>query len=70
MSIFDWECFYHIEDFTYCLSITWVTLLIIYLVAIVSFVVVAAIIVMLKRRQRNKYKQHADEIYAQYQTMR
>lgn len=69
-SFFDWECFEHIDDFTYCLSRVWVILLTIYLVTAVLFGLAAGTIIWLRRRQRKRYREHAAEVREQYSNLR
>ncbi len=57
VSFFDWECFYHVEDFAYCLSQTWIILLAIYLTEAFLVGLFLALLVHLRRRQKIRYSQ-------------
>lgn len=65
-SFFDWECFYHIDDFVYCLSRVWLILLFIYLTNAVLFGLLAFAIYYLRQRLRQKYSDRAAHIRDQY----
>ena len=56
LSIFDWECFYHIEDFTYCAARIWILLLAIYLFNIIVFGLIVVIIIHYRKKKRKEYE--------------
>ena len=68
-SFFDWECFYHIDDFGYCLWRIWAVLLAIYLVSAVIFGLAAGTIIYLRYRQRKRYQKHAEQIVGAYENV-
>lgn len=68
-SFFDWECFYHVEDFTYCLSRVWAILLVIYLTNAMLFGILAFVIYYLRRKVKRKYSDQAAHIRGQYERM-
>lgn len=65
--MFDWECFYHVDDFLYCLSRSWITLLLIYLGSIVIFLIFAGIILYLRYRRRTEQEARLEEEAALYE---
>lgn len=67
---FDWECFYHVDDFAYCLSQMWAVLLLIYLTTAVIFGLFAATIIYLRRRRLQQYQQEHDEAVQVYYNVR
>lgn len=59
ISFFDWECFYHVEDFNYCLRTTWLIFLAIYLTNAIIFSLLAFLIWHLRKKKRREYEARA-----------
>jgi hypothetical protein len=69
ISFFDWECFYHVDDFVFCLSRVWLIILAIYLTSAILFGLIAGTIIFLRRRQREKYQERRMEVWQRYQNV-
>ena len=51
---FEWECFYHVDDFAYCVRNLWEAWLVIWLVFLLVFLLVATLVVIMRRRRRKR----------------